>query len=213
MGYANVKKKYIITGTDTGIGKTLVSALLMRNLDAAYWKPIQSGLEEETDTEFVKRVSECGSDRIIPEKFRLNQPLSPHLSAAIDGVEINPTDIKIPEYKPSTLIIEGAGGVLVPINWNFPQIELFRSFNAPVVIVSRTKLGTINHTLLTVEALRNRGIPIHGVVFSGEENTDNFKSIETIGNVKVLGWIPQQETINGTLLDSVFKTHFNRNDW
>lgn len=208
-----MKKKYIVTGTDTGIGKTLVSALLVRNLDASYWKPIQSGLEEETDSEFVKRISECESGRILSESFRLKQPLSPHLSAAIDGFEINPSEIKVPEFKTSTIVIEGAGGILVPINWKFLMVDLFKQFDAPVVIVSRTKLGTINHTLLTIEALRSRGVSIHGVVFSGEKNEDNFRSIETIGKVKVLGWIPVLEKINGNMLDSVFNTHFDKNDW
>lgn len=204
---------FIITGTDTDIGKTLVSALLVKSLNASYWKPTQSGLEDETDTEFVKRISGCSDNRIIPETFRLTQPLSPHLSAIKDGIQIELDDFQIPECKTETLIIEGAGGVLVPLNWRTLQIELFKKFNVPVVVVARTKLGTINHTLLTLEALKNREIPIHGIILNGTFNLENRNSIEKIGNVKILGWVPPLQEINGEILLSVFDQHFDKNDW
>lgn len=204
---------FIITGTDTEIGKTLVSALLVKSLSASYWKPTQSGLEDETDSEFVKRVSGCSDDRIIPEIFRLTQPLSPHLSSIKDGIQIELDDFKIPDCKTETLIIEGAGGVLVPLNWKTLQIDLFKKLNIPVVVVARTKLGTINHTLLTLEALRNREIQVHGVVLNGNFNLENRNSIEKIGNAKILGWVPPLQEINEEILQSVFDKHFDKKDW
>lgn len=206
-------KSFIVTGTDTGIGKTLVSALLVKSLNASYWKPTQSGLDEETDTEFVKRVSGCSDEKIIPEVFRLNQPLSPHLSALRDGVQIELEDFEMPKIQSEFLIVEGAGGVLVPLNWKVLQIELFKKLNVPVVIVARTKLGTINHTLLTIEALRARDIQIHGVVLNGDFNLDNRNSIEKIGKVKILGWVPPLSEINSEILQQTFDQHFNKEDW
>lgn len=206
-------KSFIITGTDTEIGKTLVSALLVKALNASYWKPTQSGLEDETDTEFVKRVSGCSDDRIIPEAFRLTQPLSPHISSVKDGIQIELDDFNLPEFQTETLIIEGAGGVLVPLNWKTLQIDLFKKLNVPVVVIARTKLGTINHTLLTLEALRNREIPIHGVILNGNFNLENRNSIEKIGKVKILGWVPPLQQISAEILQSVFDQHFDKNDW
>lgn len=208
-----MKKSFIITGTDTGIGKTLVSAILVKNLSASYWKPIQSGLTEETDPQWVKRISECKAEQILPEAYRLQQPLSPHISADLDGIKIQPEKITIPEFSTDTLIIEGAGGVLVPINWQVLEIELFQQLHVPVVIVCRTSLGTINHSLLTIESLKIRNIPIHGVIFNGEFNQDNADSIVRFGNVKLLGHVPVLKKIDKKSLTTVFKNNFNKSDW
>lgn len=208
-----MKKSFIITGTDTGIGKTLISAILVKNLSASYWKPIQSGLTEETDSQWVKRISECKAEQILPEAYRLQQPLSPHISADLDGIKIQPKKITIPKFATDTLIMEGAGGVLVPINWQVLEIELFQQLHVPVVIVCRTSLGTINHSLLTIESLKIRNIPIHGVIFNGEFNQDNADSIVRFGNVKLLGHVPVLKKIDKKSLTTVFKNNFNKSDW
>lgn len=177
--------KFFVSGTDTGIGKTVVSAMLMSALDATYWKPIQSGLEEETDTEFVKRVAEVADDRIIPERYRLNEPMSPHSSADIDGVKIGLDDFELPDHSTKHLIVEGAGGLWVPVNWKESIMDLIIHLNLPVLLVSRSTLGTLNHTLLSLEALRNRGIEVIGVLMNGPEHKENKRTIEHFGNVKV----------------------------
>lgn len=178
-------EKFFVTGTDTGIGKTVVSAMLMSELDATYWKPIQSGLEEETDTEFIKRVAIPDNDRIIRERYRLNEPMSPHSSADIDGVEIHLSDFELPEHKTKHLIVEGAGGLWVPINWKETIMDLILDLNIPVLLVARSVLGTLNHTLLSLEALRARGIDVIGVVMNGPHHPENKKTIEHFGNVNV----------------------------
>ncbi len=124
-------KEFFITGTDTDIGKTLVSGMLMSALDATYWKPIQAGLEEETDTEFVQRVSKADDSRIMPERFRLETPMSPHAAADIDGIEINLADFVLPEHNTKHLIVEGAGGLIVPINWKETVLDLIEHLNLP----------------------------------------------------------------------------------
>lgn len=186
-------KEFFITGTDTGIGKTLVSGMLMSALDATYWKPIQAGLEEETDTEFVQRVSKADESRIKPERFRLETPMSPHAAADIDEVEIKLTDFKLPEYKTKHLIVEGAGGLIVPINWNDTILDMIEHLNLPVLLVARSSLGTLNHTLLSLEALRKRGIEVFAVILNGEKHASNKETIEKFGNVPVFEIEPIQE--------------------
>lgn len=194
-GYALIQfpKRFFVTGTDTDVGKTVVSALLMSGLNATYWKPIQAGLDEETDTEFVQRVSESESDVIIPEAYRLNTPMSPHAAADIDSISISLDDFSLPDFNTENLIVEGAGGLIVPINWDDTVLDLIDSFKLPVLLVARSALGTLNHTLLSLEALRARNIEVFGVVLNGPAHQSNKETIEHFGKVKVyeLGTIEQ----------------------
>ena len=193
-------EKFFITGTDTGIGKTFVSAMLMSALDATYWKPIQAGLDEETDTEFVQRVSEADSSRIIAEKYRLKTPMSPHGAADIDGISISLNDFELPEFKTKHLIIEGAGGLVVPINWEETVLDLIEQLQLPVLLVARSSLGTLNHTLLSIEALRRRNMEVFGVVLNGEKHEHNTKTIIKFGNVPVIELEPVNEISKESLV-------------
>lgn len=199
---------FTIAGTDTNIGKTILSSVLMAAIDNLhYWKHIQSGLEEETDTEVVRRLSGCDPNRIFPEAYRLQQPLSPHLSARLDGIHIERENLKSPAVE--NLIIETAGGVLTPINETTLQIDLIKMWSLPVIIAARSSLGTINHSLLTVEALRNRNIEIEGFVMIGDINEENEKAVAYYGKVKILGRIPMLHDLEKKTLQEVYKNNFN----
>jgi len=174
----------VVTGTDTGIGKTVAAAALALRLGAAYWKPVQAGLDEETDSEAVARLAGV---EVLPEAYRLNTPCSPHRAAEIDGVTIDPERLTPP---PGRLVIEGAGGALVPLTRELVYADLFARWELPVVVVARTTLGTINHSLLTIEALRARSIWVGGVLFSGNAMPDSEATICAMGKVRSLGRIP-----------------------
>jgi dethiobiotin synthase len=197
-------KQFFVTGTDTGIGKTMVSAMFMSALNATYWKPVQAGLDEETDTEFVTRVAELDESRVIPERYRLETPMSPHAAADIDQVQIKPSDFELPNFETEHLIVEGAGGLIVPINWQFTVIDLIKQLDLPVVLVARTSLGTLNHTLLSIEALNNRGIEVCAVILSGDEHQSNKETIEHLGKVPVYH-LPMLSTINKESLVEAFQ--------
>jgi dethiobiotin synthetase len=201
-------KNLFITGTDTGIGKTVVSAMLTLGLKATYWKPVQSGLDEETDTEAVKRWTHLPSSHFRPETYRLSEPLSPHASAAIDGVQIQMNDFRLPDYNTDHLMIEGAGGVLVPLNEDSMMIDLMAQLQTSALIVVRSELGTLNHTFLTLEALRKRNIPIFGVIMNGPQNESNRKAIEDYGDVEVLGELEPMDEVNAQSLMKAFERIF-----
>ena len=188
-----IPKQFFIAGTDTEIGKTVVSAMMMSNLDATYWKPIQSGLADETDTEFVKRVSEVDESRIIPERWTLTAPMSPHASADIDGVSISLEDFEVPEYSTRHLIVEGAGGLVVPINWEHTVLDLIEKLQLPVLLVARSGLGTLNHTLLSLKALRDRGIYVFAVILSGDYHNSNRETLRHFGDLPIyeIGRLPK----------------------
>jgi dethiobiotin synthetase len=196
--------QFFITGTDTNVGKTIVSAILTLGLNAAYWKPIQSGLEPITDTDYIQQVTGLDSSHFFPERFRLTQPLSPHASAAIDAVQIALTDFQLPVTPYRYLIVEGAGGLMVPLNDRDLIIDLIRHFNLPVCLVSRTTLGTINHTLLSIAQLRQAQIPILGVILSGIPNRINQSAIAHFGQVPILGTIPLLSEITPDVLRQAF---------
>ncbi len=201
-----------VTGTDTEVGKTILSAMLTAALDAAYWKPLQTGREggnQPTDRETVMRAAGIDASRAPAESHVFDPPVSPHLAARWAGVTIDLAAITRPETD-RRLVIEGAGGALVPINDADSMIDLMRRFGAPVVIATRTTLGTINHTLLTVEAVRRAGLTLAGVVMIGSENRDNRAAIEHYGKVAVVGWIPPLPRIDRTALLDVFENHFDR---
>jgi dethiobiotin synthetase len=202
-----VSKSFIIAGTDTNVGKTVLSSLLMAaHDDLYYWKPIQSGLEGETDSQVVQRLSECKMERILPEAYKLQRPLSPHLSARLDGVHIEIEKLSLPRKE--NIMVETAGGVFVPINETTLQIELIKMWGLAVLIAARSRLGTINHTILTIEALRKRQIEIAGVVMIGEVNEENKKAIESYGKVKVIGKILPMKELNRDNLKETYSKYF-----
>ncbi len=200
--------RFVVSGTDTGIGKTIFAAALAGTLGARYWKPVQSGLEEETDSEVVARLSGLPADHILPECYRLHTPASPHLSARIDGVTIDP-DLLAPPDATGPLVIEGAGGLLVPLTEKSVFANVFARWNIPVILCARTSLGTINHTLLSIEALRSRSIPLGGVAFIGAENEESQAIIAAIAQVKILGRLPILETLTRDALRRAFIENFD----
>lgn len=204
--------RYIITGTDTDIGKTVCAAMLTRALNATYWKPVQSGMEGTVDTRRVQKLTELPDEYFLPESYIFSEPLSPHRSAELDNAEINVDSLTLPEVN-TPLIIEGAGGLMVPLTRKNLLINLFKNWNLPVILCARTGLGTINHTLLSLEALWSRNIPVKGLVFIGEENADNMNTIAEFSGTEILGYIPILEEINATALDKVFTENFNRYDF
>lgn len=201
-----------VTGTDTGIGKTVFAAALAAALDGAYWKPVQAGLDEETDSECVARLSGLAPDRILPEVYRLRTPCSPHRAAELDGISIDSARL-IPPAASRPLVIEGAGGALVPLTEGLLFADLFARWAIPVVIVARTSLGTINHSLLTIEALRARGVEIAGVAFVGDANQNTESTIATIGRVRRLGRLPRLEPLDRNSLARAFAAHFRVGDF
>jgi len=200
----------IVTGTDTGIGKTVFAAALAAALGAAYWKPIQSGLDGDvSDSDTVHRL---GVKQVLPEAYRLTQPLSPHRAAELDGVTIDPARLALPNIA-GPLVIEGAGGLLVPVTRSLLFADLFHQWRAPVVLVARTALGTINHSLLSVEALRARGIPLLGIAFVGDANEDNEATITAMAGVKRLGRLPWLTPLDADGLAAAFAAHFRLGDF
>lgn len=207
-------KPLIVTGTDTGIGKTVVCAMLTLALDAYYWKPLQSGTAGGTDRARVAALTHLPAARFVPERHVLREPLSPHRAAELDGVAIDPQTLNLPEIPDDRfLIIEGAGGVLVPVTRKTLQIDLFARWQAPTVLVARTALGTINHSLLTLEALKRRAIPVRGIVFVGDAVPDSERTIADFGQVKILGRLPILPTLNAHTLRAAFAAHFDARDF
>ncbi len=203
--------RYIVTGTDTGIGKTVFAAGLSRFLGADYWKPIQAGTQDGTDSERVREV--CGDKtRVHPEAYVLSTPCSPHRAAELDGVEIDASNIHPPETQ-APLVIEGAGGVLVPITRQILQPELFASWACPVILCARTALGTINHTLMSIEILQTRKIPLLGIAFIGDDISDTIDTIAAISGAKVLGRLPHLEKLDSSALDQAFAHSFKLEDF
>ena len=207
-----MSQTFVITGTDTGIGKTVFSAALVQALEAHYWKPVQSGLEEETDSELVARLAGIEKARVLPEVWKLRMPASPHLAAEIDGVEIDPHGLTVPDMA-GALVIEGAGGLLVPLTRCVTYADVFARWQLPTILCARTALGTINHTLLSLEAMRARNIPVLGVAFIGEEVRDSQTIIAELGEVRVLGRLPRLEKLEPATLRRAFADHFDLADF
>lgn len=205
----------VVTGTDTEIGKTVFAAALAAALPASYWKPIQAGLEDDGfGNSDATRVATLGvpRDRILPEAYRLTTPCSPHRAAELDGIAIDPARLALPDVD-GPLVVEGAGGALVPVTRDLLYADLFARWGAPVVIVARTGLGTINHSLLTIEALRARGVPIVGMAFVGKAQEDSEATICAIGKVARLGRLPFLENLDATTLAQAFASEFTAGDF
>ncbi|MGA3061740.1 MAG: dethiobiotin synthase [Methylocystis sp.] len=199
--------RFVIVGTDTGVGKTVFSAALVGALGAFYWKPVQAGLEEETDSQCVLRLSGLPPERILPEAYRLETPASPHLAARLDGLAIDPSRLDPPDTA-GPLVIETAGGVMTPLTTETPTIDLLARWRLPAIVVARTTLGTINHSLLTLEALRRREIPLRGIAFVGEANEDTQNTIARMGRVAMLGRLPNLIPLKRETLRRAFAEAF-----
>ena len=187
--------KYFITGIGTGIGKTLISAILTEKLKADYWKPIQSGDLDTSDSITLGSLISNTQTVIHPESYRLTQPLSPHLSARLDGIEIDLNKINMPLTE-NNLIIEGAGGLMVPLNEKELIIDLIKKLNVEVILVSQNYLGSINHTLLSVNLLKQYEIPVKGIIFNGDENLETERYIQQYTKIKKLGNVPGLSNID-----------------
>ncbi|BCH19300.1 dethiobiotin synthase [Mesorhizobium sp. L-2-11] len=201
-------KRIVITGTDTGIGKTVFSAGLAGLLNGFYWKPVQSGLDGETDSEVVERLAGLPTGRVLPEVYRLKEPLSPHRSAELDGVAIDVAKLSLPDL-PGPIVIEGAGGLMVPLNRQKKFIDIFAQWRVPVILCARTKLGTINHTLLSIEALRARSIPLIGIAFIGDEVADTQRTIVEFSGVRQLGRLPHIDPLTSETLREAMVAGFD----
>ena len=207
-----MSQRIVVTATDTDVGKTIFSAALAGALNGTYWKPVQAGLADGTDSETVLALSGLPRDRVLPEAYRLNTPASPHLAAAIDNVVIDTAQLAPPKSD-RRMIIEGAGGALVPLGGGLLFADMFARWGLDTVIVARTTLGTINHSLMTIEALRARKVPLLGIAFVGDANEDSEQTIAAIGHVKRLGRLPHLVPLNGDSLAAAFRENFNLADF
>ncbi|HTK36500.1 MAG TPA: dethiobiotin synthase [Caulobacteraceae bacterium] len=187
--------RVFVVGTDTDVGKTVVAAILVRAWNADYWKPVQTGAAEDPgDTATVARLSGLPPERLHPPAHVFAAPLSPHAAAALEGARID-LDGFAPPATARPLVAEGAGGVLVPLNESALIIDLVQRLGWPVVVVARSTLGTINHTLLTLAALRARGVTVIGVVLNGPPSPSNREAIEHHGRVPVIAEIPPADAV------------------
>lgn len=204
--------RFVVTGTDTGIGKTVFAAALTDAVSGFYWKPVQSGLDGETDSESVRRLGRIAPERILPEAYRLATPASPHLAARLDGVSICAERLSPPAID-APLVIEGAGGLMVPLTERLLFADIFERWQLPLILCARTGLGTINHTLLSLEALRRRSVPVFGVAFIGDRQADTEAIIAEIGQVRVLGRLPRLDPLTASSLRLAFRDNFDINQF
>lgn len=208
------KKEYpdafFVTGTDTSVGKTVVCGILMAGLGGTYWKPIQTGASEGSDAAWLAEVTGMASSHFLPERYLLKAPLSPHAAARIEGVVVKVSDFSLPGAIASPpLIVEGAGGIMVPLNSNEYMIDLIKHLGLPVIIVARSMLGTINHSLLTINQLRHYQVPITGVVLCGPVNYGNKEAVEEFGHVPVIAQVPPIDRFDFKALSAAFTSFFN----
>jgi dethiobiotin synthase len=197
-----VVQGFFVTGTDTDVGKTVVAAWLVARLDACYWKPVQAGTHPETDSATVRRLSGAAPDRILPEAYVLAEPMAPHEAARREGINIDMAKLVPPPcHRP--LVAEGAGGLMVPLNEQSYVIDLARELDLPLILVARSTLGTINHTLLSLEAIRRRALPLAGVVMNGPETPHNRAAIERYGRVEVIAEIPWLDRVTPEALMAI----------
>jgi dethiobiotin synthetase len=207
-----MSRVFVVAGTDTGVGKTVFAAALAGALDGFYWKPIQAGLGDSGDCAVVRSLSGLPADRMLPEAYRLAAAASPHRAAEIDGLEIDTNRLEPPRVA-KALLIELAGGLLVPLTHTRLQIDVVAGWSAPIVLVARTALGTINHSLLSIEALRRRSMPIHGIAFIGEAHEDSESTICRMGGVRRLGRLPRLDPLEPGPLREAFAAGFRIGDF
>jgi dethiobiotin synthetase len=187
-------KKFFVTGIGTDVGKTIAAAVLVEALEADYWKPVQAGSLDHTDADTVKSLVSNQKTVFHPEAYRLQLPASPHAAAAAEGIIIDPARILIPDTA-NHLVIEGAGGIMVPLNPSFLVLDLLVAWQMETVLVSRNYLGSINHTLLTVEALQRRQVPIAGIIFNGDPNPATEEVILSLTRLRRLPSLQQEQTL------------------
>ncbi len=192
-------KKLVVCGTDTDVGKTIVSALLVQGLGARYWKPIQSGLDEGGDRDKLCKLLDLPKNRWLNEIYTFHAPVSPHWAAEKEGTKIDINKLNLPTSR-ETIVIETAGGLMVPLTRNCLQIEILAKWNLPVVLVARSGLGTINHTLLSLKILKLWRIPILGIILNGPIHSDNPRTIEEFGKVPIIAQLPHFENLNANSL-------------
>ena len=196
--------KFIICGTDTDIGKTLISSFFVRGLNSFYWKPIQSGIESKTDSQTVETLAQVSREKIIKEAYVFTKPLSPHWAAEIDQKTVNFDMLRLPEVE-GPLIVETAGGLMVPITRNFLQIDQIKKWNLPVILVCKSSLGTLNHTLLSIEALQRRNIEILGLIVNGEKHLDNPKTLVEFSGIPLITEFPYMKEIDLNSFDILWR--------
>jgi dethiobiotin synthetase len=192
-------RKIVVTGIGTGVGKTIVSAIITEALEADYWKPVQTGMAEGTDSETIRKLIRNTKTKIHPEAFRLKLPASPHAAAAAENTSIHIKELKLPDST-NNLVIEGAGGLMVPLNDKELMIDFIRQLQAETVLVVRHYLGSINHTLLSIEALKSRNISVRGLVFNGEQNEASESAILGFSGIKVIGRIKEEREFNAAII-------------
>ncbi|MDR6560277.1 MULTISPECIES: dethiobiotin synthase [unclassified Arcicella] len=190
-----MKQQYIIAGIGTEIGKTFIASILTESLEADYWKPVQSGALDFTDTNAVQSLVSNRKTIFHPEAYRLNEPLSPHAAAAIDGIEIQLSNFELP-ITDNNLIVELAGGLMVPLNKDTTNLDLIKQLNLPLILVSKNYLGSINHTLLSIEVLKSSNIDIKGIIFNGESNPSSEDYILNYTQVPLIGRVNQEQNIS-----------------
>ena len=193
---------YFVCGTDTDVGKTVASAWLMMHLDADYWKPVQSGALTDSDTNTVQSLTGFDAARFWPCTYELTEPLSPHEAARRDDVTIDFDAFELPRTE-RPLVVEGAGGLMVPLNDDYMMIDLMARLALPAVLVCRSGLGTINHTLLSLQALRARGMPVAGLIMSGEKSPHNRHALEQFADAPILAEIDFLDPLNADTLRAV----------
>lgn len=193
---------FFVSGTDTDVGKTIASAILCKILDSAYWKPVQSGTDEASDTQSV--LDFLPELKTYKEAYAFKAPLSPHRAAELENKEIDLEQIIVPEHS-GNLLIEGAGGLMVPLNHKFLLIDWVARMSWPVILVSKHYLGSINHTLLSVSYLKQYNIPIAGILFNGAENKATEQVVSEFADVPILGRIEEAEVVNQAFVEKEAK--------
>ena len=220
----NQPLRLVVCGTDTDVGKTVVSALLVQGLSASYWKPVQCGLDGGGDRDRLREWLQLPEPRLVPEAYRLAAPVSPHWAAELEraselegdselegpspganGAPIEPSRLGLPAVA-GPLVVECAGGLLVPLRRDRLQIEQIQDWGLPVLLVARSGLGTLNHTLLSLEALAQRRIPVLGLVLNGPPHADNPRTLAALGGVPLLACLPPLATINRQSLAALWQT-------
>ncbi|BEV36640.1 dethiobiotin synthase [Synechococcus sp. M16CYN] len=201
--------RLVVCGTDTDVGKTVVSAWLVQGLRATYWKPVQSGLEGGGDRERVRNLLDLPSNRLLPEAFAFSQPVSPHWAAELDQTPLVPEQLMLPKCD-GPLVVETAGGLMVPLTRHLLQIDQLKRWGLPIILVARSGLGTLNHTLLSLEALRQRNLIVLGLILNGAFHHDNPATLEEFGGVPVLAQLPPLQPLTAqTLKQHWYNQRFN----
>lgn len=201
--------RFVVTGTDTGLGKTVFASALTAALKGVYFKPVQAGLDAETDTETVARLS---GRPTLPEIYRFKLAASPHRAAAAEKIKLDPAKLILPKTK-EPLIVEGAGGLMVPLTERVLYIDVFARWKAPLILCARTSLGTINHTLLSLEAIHARKIPLLGIAFIGEANEDSERIITKLAKARRLGRLALVSPLDAKNLAKAFAAGFALKDF